>query len=115
EIHRWLPTEGRDTGDVDGVPIVVTRAVGDVLDEALRLAHDVEHGVCDLLSTCLAASADVVGNPGQRRIMEDQVDGAAMVLDVDVVPHGGTVAIQRQRKVVDGVGDQDGDQLLGVL
>ena len=47
--------------------------------------------------------------------MKDQIDGAAVIVDKDEVPHRRPVVVQRQREVVDRVGDQHRDQLFRVL
>src|SRR5207249_3511803 len=55
-----LPAELGDARDVERVAVVVARPVGDELDQAARLAHDVEHGLGHLQSRRLRARADVV-------------------------------------------------------
>ena len=47
--------------------------------------------------------------------MQDLVDGAAVVFDVQVITHRRTVVVERQRQAVDRVGDQHRNQLLRVL
>ena len=47
--------------------------------------------------------------------MQNEVDRAAVVLDVHEVPDRRTVFVEGQREVVDCVGDEDRHQLLGVL
>ena len=44
--------------------------------------------------------------------MDDQVDGLAVILHIQPVPHVLSLAVHRQGLVVQGVGDHQGDQLL---
>src|SRR5207253_219268 len=58
-----FPTQSRDSGDVEGVAVVVAGPVGDELDQGAGLAHDVEHRLRNLQPACLGARADVVNAP----------------------------------------------------
>src|ERR1700694_6059290 len=98
EIHGGLPAQIGYALDIEGVAIVVSGAVGYVFDQALRLAHDLQDRVSNLLAACFATCADVVDPSSQRSLVENQVDRVAMVFDVDVVPHRSALAIQRERK-----------------
>src|SRR6266852_8006860 len=50
EGDPWLPTEIGDPRHVERVAVVVARTVGDVLDEALGLANDLQHRIGDVIT-----------------------------------------------------------------
>ena len=69
-------------------------------------------GQIDVLD--LVAAADVVDLAGLA-LVDQQVDAAAVVLDVQPVALVLAVAVERHRDVVDQVGDEERDDLLGKL
>src|SRR5438874_1252164 len=93
---------------------VVARPILHRPDQRLRLAgqaQDVarEHDVLDLVP-----AADVV-NLAVLALAQDQIERRAVVHDVQPVPHVPAVAVERQRLIVEGVGDEQRDNLLRVL
>ena len=98
------------------------RTVGDVGDELLALAFGVaqqpidgaddDFNQVDVLP--FVESADIVGF-GDAAFVEDQVDGAGVVFDVEPVADILALAIDRQRPAVADVVDEQRDQLFGKL
>ena len=62
----------------------------------------------------LVAGADVVDLAG-RALAQHQVDAGAVVVDVEPVAHVQAVAVERHLRAVEQVGDEQRDDLLGVL
>ena len=76
-------------------------AVFDLCDEGVRLAEDVEDAADEVSIGYLTVAADVV-DLSVFALLEDQVDGSAVVFHVEPVPHVFPVAVE-------------GDELFGVL
>src|SRR5260370_21394691 len=87
EGDPWLPTEVGDPRHIERIAVVVARTVGDILDEALGLANDLQHGIGDVIAIRLDARPDVVDGILPRRIVQHEIGGAAVVFKVDVVPN----------------------------
>ena len=86
----------------------------DVPQERPGFAQPVEDHLGDLDVAALAAAADVVDLAG-RAALEHHVERRAMIGHVQPVTHVLTIAVERQRLVREGVGDEQRDDLLGVL
>src|SRR5713226_282119 len=115
EGDPWLPTEVGDPRHIERIAVIVARTVGDVLDEAFGLANDLQHRIGDVIAIRLDARPDVVDGILQRRLVQYEIDGAAVVFNVDVVPHRRAVVVERQWQVIDGVGNQYRHDLFRVL
>ena len=89
-------------------------AVLDVLDQRLVGAGQLDHPLDHLDVLALVGAADVVGLAGAA-LHQHRVDAAAEVLDVEPVADLLAVAVDRQRVAVQGVEDDQRDQLLRVL
>ena len=96
------------------VAAVVAGAVGDVLDQRLVGAGQLDHPLDHLDVLALVGAADVVGLAGPA-LHQHRVDAAAEVLDVEPVADLLAVAVDRQRVAVERVQDHQRDQLLRVL
>src|SRR5688500_9037147 len=112
EAMRRRPAEPPDLCAVDGVAAVVAGTVGHALDQRLRLARESqdlvsEHDVLDLV-----AATDVV-DLALATLAKDEIDGGTVVGHVEPVAHVAAVAIEGKRTVVERVGDEEGDHLLG--
>src|SRR3954452_1275457 len=95
EAHLRLPAEGADLLGAQRVAAVVAGAVGDVLDELLAGARELEDPLDDLDVRTLVGAADVVGLT-RRPVLEHVADAAREVLDVEPVAHVHPVAVDRQ-------------------
>ena len=97
-------------------------AVGDVGDEihvlsllaAQQTVYGVDEHADDVDVLPLVEAADVVG-VGRLALVEDEVDGACVVLDVEPVAHVLALAVDGQRLAVADVVDEEGNQFLGEL
>ena len=89
-------------------------AIRHALDEGLRLADQGQDAPGEVDVRHLVAATDVVGLPGAATL-EQEVHGPAMVVHVQPVAHVEAVAVERHRDVVDGVGHEQGDDLLRKL
>src|SRR5436190_16444594 len=114
EVGVALEAEALQAGRVERVAAVVALAVGDAADQRLRLAEKLEDLKGDLAVLALVAAADVV-RLAVLAALDEEVDGRAVVLDEEPVADVAAVAVERQRDVVDGVGDEERNQLLRVL
>lgn len=85
EFRLRLPAElCVDLRRVDGVAAVVALAVGDVLDEVFGLAELLEDGLDDVDVGALIVAADVV-DLADASLLQDEVDGVAVILDIEPV------------------------------
>lgn len=85
ELRLRLPAEFRvDLRRVDGVAAIVALAVGDVLDEVFGLAELLEDGLDDVDVGALIVAADIV-DLADAALLQDEVDGAAVILDIEPV------------------------------
>ena len=112
ELRLRFPAEFRvDFRRVDSVTAVVAFAVGDVLDEVFGLAELLEDGLDDVDVGALIVAADVV-DLADAALLQDQVDGMAVVLDIEPVADVLAVAVDRQLLVGQRVDDHQRDELL---
>ena len=112
ELRLRLPAElCVDLRRVDGVAAVVALAVGDVLDEVFGLAELLEDGLDHVDVGALIVAADVV-DLADASLLQDQVDGMAVILDVEPVADVLAVAVDRQLLVGQRVDDHQRDELL---
>ena len=112
ELRLRLPAELRvDLRRVDGVAAVVALAVGDVLDEVFGLAELLEDGLDDVDVGALIVAADVV-DLADAALLQDEVDGAAVILDIEPVADVLAVAVDRQLLIGQRVDDHQRDELL---
>ena len=110
-----LPAERRELRAVHRVAPVVAGPVLDLADERPRLAEPLEEQPRRSRGWSLDAARHVVGLAGARRGAGRTSMPAGVVVDVQPVAPLEAVAVERQRPVVDGVGDEQRDELLGVV
>src|SRR5919198_2862565 len=108
------PAELSDLGGIHRVTAGVARAVGHPADERVGLARQSQDfaGQNDVFH--LVAAADVV-DLAVATPTQDEIDGGAVVDDIEPVSHVAPVSIERQRLVVEGVGDEQRDDFLRIL
>src|SRR5690606_30575073 len=111
---RCVTEFGADLGVVDGVPAVVRQAVLDEVDVVPVPAGRLEQVAGDLLVRQLAPAADVVDLAGLPA-RADELDGRAVIVDVQPVAHVEPVAVERDVLAVQQVGDEQRNDFLGVL
>ena len=108
------PRQLADLGGVQQVAPVVARPVGDDLLERRRPSGGIEDGVGDLLDARLHTASHVVGLP-HLAVAENQIDGTAVIVDVQPLPPVLGGGVERQGLVVEGLGREQRDDLLGEL
>src|SRR4051812_17230164 len=96
---RRVPELARDLGDVHGVAPVVALAILDALHGVPAGVRGREQPLGQLGVGELGAAADVVDLAGPAAL-EDEVDAAAVVVDVQPVAHVEPVAVQRDRSPI---------------
>ena len=112
EFRLRLPAElCVDLRRVDGVAAVVALAVGDVLDEVFGLAELLEDGLDHVDVGALIVAADVV-DLADAALLQDEVDGMAVVLHIEPVADVLAIAVDRQFLVGQRVDDHQRDELL---
>src|SRR5437867_559869 len=104
----------RDLRMVQQVAAIVAGSIVDVGLETPRFVEDTEDRVGELLDAPLVATADVVGL-ARPATLQDQLDGCAMVIDVQPLATVLAVAVERKRLVVERVRCEEGDDLLWML
>src|ERR1035437_2299019 len=114
EGHLVRPAKGGELGAVHGIAAVVARPILDLPDERPRLAQVPQECRHDLAIGSLVIPGDVVRLTGGA-VLQDVADGSGMVRDVKPLTALEAVAVERQLLVVDGVRDEERDQLLGVV
>src|SRR6185436_13543065 len=108
------PAELPELGAVQRVASIVTGAIGHGLDEALGLAGQSQDLAGEGQVLDLVPAAHVV-DLAVTALAQDQVDGRAVVEHVEPVAHLAAVAVERQRLVLQRVGDEERNHLLRVL
>ena len=112
EFRLRLPAEFRvDLRRGDGVAAVMPLAVGDVLDEVFGLAELLEDGLDDVDVGALIVTADVV-DLADATLLQDQVDGMAVILNVEPVANILAVTVDRQLLVGQRIDDHQRNELL---
>ena len=101
-------------GGIDGVAEIVAFAVGNVSDEVFTLAElmDDELDNVDILHFVMAA--DVIDLP-YSAVLEDKVDGFAMIFNIKPVAYIETLPVDRERFVVETVDDHERNELFGEM
>lgn len=111
ELRLRLPAEFRvDFRRVDRVAAVVALAVRHVLDEVLALAEFLQDRLDDIDVRALIVAADVV-DLADAALLQNEVDGMAVVLDIEPVADILAVAVNRQLLVRKRVDDHQRDEL----
>ena len=95
---------------VDGVAPVMAFTVRDMVDEAFRFAQFFANQFNDVDIPHFIVTADVI-DFADTALLEDEVDGPAMVFDIEPVADIEAVPIDRQRLVMQGIDDHEGNQL----
>src|SRR5262245_30296280 len=108
------PAEPADLRRVHRVPTIVSGAIGHPPDERLGLAGELqdlpgEHDVFDLVTTAHVVHLAVAPAP------QDEVNRRTVVEHIEPVADVAAITVQRQRLLVERVGDEERDHLLGVL
>ena len=111
---RRAPAQSRELGGVERIATVVPRPVVDEANQALRLSESREHLARDQNVLRLVAARDVVGLSGLAGL-EQEIDRGRVIFDEEPVAHVASVSVERQRLIIDRVGDEERDELLGVL
>ena len=106
------PAEPLQLRRVERIAAVVAGAIGDRTDQRFRLAGQIENPPGEIDVEDVIAAADVV-DLARRAAIDQQIDGAAMIADVQPVALLQPVAIERHRDVVDRIRDEQRDQLFG--
>src|SRR5690606_5279785 len=114
EAERMLPAEAAQLGIVKRIAAVVAGPVLNLADERLGLAEDGEHLPHHVDVVALVLPADVVSLAGLA-LEQHRLDTGAVVLHIQPVAHLAAIPIERQRLVVQRVGDKERQQLLRVL
>ena len=99
-----------DLGGIDGIAHVVPLPVRDIGDQTLRLSQRPADDFYDVDIFHLVMAADVV-DLSHPAFVNDQVDGFAVVLHIQPVADILSGAVDRERSVVQGVGDHQRNQL----
>ncbi|MNN28749.1 hypothetical protein D3C81_1423280 [compost metagenome] len=89
----------------------MTGTVLDIRNQRFRLAQLLQNRLDDMHIRTLVVAADVV-HFSQDTFMDDQINRAAMVLDVEPVPNIHPVTVHRKRSIRKCAGDHQRDQLL---
>ena len=120
EVLIGLPAEfGNNLGGVDGVASVVSGAVGNegheffILGAVFARTAFIQNGadlVQDLEIVALIVAADIVGFAAPA-LVEDKVDGLAVVEHVEPVADVGTVAVYGNGLFSKAFADDDGNEL----
>lgn len=113
-VVRWGPAEGTQLVHVHGVAPVVAGAIRHVPHQRVVCAQGVQHDVHHLQIGHLSAGADVVDLAGLS-VQQHRLDPGAVVMDMGIVAHLQTVAVDRDRLAQDCVGAEQRHGLLRVL
>ena len=84
---------------VDSVAPVMTFAVGNMMDEAFRLAQCFANQLDDVDVLHFIVAADII-DLADAALLEDEVDGPAMVFDIEPIANVEAIAVNGQRLVM---------------
>jgi hypothetical protein len=114
EVVLGGPAQGPQLRRIDSVAAIVPLAVLHEADETQGLLQELEEGLRHPDVLLVVVGTDVVHLP---RLADpgDELQGAAVVLHVQPVTHLAAVAVQGERLVPHGAGDEQGHHLLHVL
>lgn len=111
ELRLRLPAEFVvNLRRVDGVTAVMALAVRDVLNQVLALAEFLEDGLDDIDIRAFIVSADVV-DFADTALLQDEVDGMAVILDIEPVADILAIAVDRQLLVGQRIDDHQRNEL----
>ena len=116
-VERSAQRPARERGelaDVDRIAAVVPETIVDRLDERVVASGEREQPRRQLAVGQLVAGTDVVDLAGHT-LLEHELRGDVVVLDVDPVADVETVAVQRHLAAVEQVRGEERDDLLGEL
>ena len=99
-----------DLGGVDGIAHIVSLPVGHMDDEGFGLVQRLADELDDVDVTHFVVAAYVV-DLADVAVMDDEINGTAVILHIQPVPHIDALAVHGQGLVVQGVGDHEGDEL----
>src|SRR5262249_1941526 len=105
EVLARRPAERRQLRRVERVAPIVARAIRHRCDERRRPPDERQNPVREIDVLHLVAAADVV-DLARHPLVDQQVDAAAVILDVQPVALVLAVAVERHRNAVDQVGDE---------
>ena len=114
EAELFLPAERTGFIAVHGVTEIVAFAVGDVADESLRFAERRKQAIRHIDVIAQVFPGDVVGF-ARDTFVQYRVDAVDVIFDIEPVALLFAVAIERQRMIFERFGDEEGQQLFGVL
>ena len=103
-----------DFGRVNGIALVVTLAVGNIGDEAFGFSELPADEFYDVDVFHFIMSADIVYF-ALAPVVNDQIDGTAVILHIQPVPDIQSLAVNRQRLIVQCVFNHQRDQLFRKL
>src|SRR5262245_14267222 len=115
-LERLLRLPSRPTGELGGihrVTAIVPGPIFHVADQRTGLAEQSQDRIGDREHIELVPGPDVERLALHVRAFEQRHQRSAVVVDVQPVPLVETGSIDRQRLVIDGVGDEERNQLLG--
>ena len=111
EFRFWQPAQFFvDFRRVDGIATVMPFTVRDMMDEAFRFAQFFANQFNDVDILHFIVAADVI-DFADTALLENEVDGPAMVFDIEPVADIEAVPIDRQRLVMQGIDNHEGNQL----
>ena len=99
---------------VQRVAAIVAGTVGHLADGGLVEAELIQDDAGDLAVGALVAATDVVDLAGFS-LLQHEVDGVGVVVDVQPVAHVQAIAVEGQLLAFEGVGHEEGYELLRIL
>src|SRR5262245_54777665 len=109
------PAGGSQPAGIERVATVVAGPVGHVPHQVARPPGEVEDDVGDGAVGTLVRGAHVPHPPVRLREVEHVPERGAVIAHVDPVAHVLPVSVEWERLPVEGVGDEERDQLFGKL
>ena len=114
EGNLWLPAKRPKLGRIEAVPQVVPLAILHLLDERLGPLGQTQQLVGEVDVSDLVAASDVVHLAGAAAF-DDEIDAATVIHDVHPVSDVEAGAVERHGNIVERVGDEERNDLLGKL
>ena len=108
------PAKGTQLATIQGIAPIVSGSIRDVLEQTVGLTQNIENLAGHLDIWCLYLRTYVI-DLAQLAFVQHQIDPLTVVKDVLVIAYLESIAVDRQGDIVNRVGCEERDGLLGVV
>ena len=113
-MMSWCPSQLADLTYVDRITAVMPQTVCDFLYQGFRFSQFFQNHFGNLNIFQLIPAANIIYLTGCSFLKND-INSFAIINHIKPVPHILPVSVQRERLVIDGIGDKQGNQFFRIL